>query len=87
MNTLPYLGDEMKPFFAAITVIISLITAAAAIVPCRMPTKSGCEAKVAQAIPVKTRETHIIIKYFPQDAEYRYAVKADRKNMDLVWMP
>ena len=39
------------------SVPLYMIPVAAAIVPWRMPTRSGREAKVAQAIPVKTRET------------------------------
>lgn len=49
--------DNSKPFLAAITAMISLITAAAAIVPCTMLASSVFVARVEQAIHVKTSET------------------------------
>ena len=47
-----------NPFFAAITAMISLMTAAAAMVPFTMTASSGSEtARTEQIIPVKTRDT------------------------------
>lgn len=47
-----------EPFLAAITAIISLITAAAAMVPFTITARSGWEAaSTEQMIPVKTKDT------------------------------
>lgn len=47
-----------KPFLAAITAIISLMTAAAAMVPVTMDANSGSEVtRTELTIPVKTKET------------------------------
>lgn len=47
-----------KPFFAVMTAMISLITAAAAMVPCTILAHSGAGAfKTETAMPVNTKET------------------------------
>lgn len=52
-----YLTSQFKAFFAAMTAINSLMTAAAAMVPCTIFTNSGVEESVEQMIPVNTKDT------------------------------
>ncbi len=49
--------DRTKLRLAASTAMISLMTAAAAMVPCRMETSFGSGARELAAMEVKTRET------------------------------